>query len=203
MKSKTILLSLAVVILIAPSQATAASKSASTTGSQASSGVTAKKTFSDKCANVQTKLKTKAQNHGLSKEKHLSVYNNLQNRLTKFAARAKSAGYDTSKLESDLVELKARVNTFKLSTEEYDKSVAQLKTNICGRPEDTFRNDLSQTKELLKNVHANAALIRKFVQETIKVDLQALKKRESTDNQTTTSGAAAGTSGSEDDSDNN
>lgn len=129
----------------------------------------------ERCARIQERLQNREANFEEVKEKHLSVYANLVERINKFLDRFKEKGLSTTTLETHLADLESRIEKFKDDYAAYEAKLQGLKGLTCGHAEGEFKAGLLETKTLLKTVHADAADIRTFVRETILADIKALK----------------------------
>lgn len=129
----------------------------------------------EKCARVQERIQNRLTLFAGAKEKHMSVYVNLVNRINKFITRAKEQNLNTSVIEGHLAELNTKIEGFKDDYAAYAAKLAETKNYTCGHSEGDFKGVLLESKTLLKQVHTDAAGIRTYVRETILVDLKALK----------------------------
>lgn len=128
-----------------------------------------------KCAMIQQRMETRTSRFDNNKERHMSVYKNLKDRIGKFIARAEEKGYDTTKPKADLKVLDEKINKF---AKDYAAHVAKLKetkTLACGHSEGEFRSTLLDARELLKVAHQDAADIRNYYQTVIRPDIRALR----------------------------
>ena len=128
------------------------------------------------CTNVENKIENRLAAFERVQNAHMNVYRNLKDRLMKFATRIKSKGYDTAKLDADLVTLDGIINEFSQAYTGYINAFRELKGYPCTKPED-FKDKLAEVKNQLKLAHQKAADIRNFFQTTIKEDLKALKQQ--------------------------
>lgn len=129
----------------------------------------------EKCARIQERIKNRTGKYDEKAGKHFKVYTNLVNRINKFITRADAEKLDTTAIKNHLAELQAKIEKFK---EDYAAYIAKLKESknfTCGRSEGEFRGALLESKTLLKQVHADAADIRKYVRTVILPDIRALK----------------------------
>jgi len=140
----------------------------------------------ERCAKIQERIGTKTTNFDNGKVKHMSVYTNMKNRISKFIARFKKAGYDVAKIEADLKTLEDKITKFSDDYAAYVAKLKETKSFACGHSEGDFKGILLESKTLLKTVHQDAADIRTFVHNTIKADIMALrgqKKNHDQDNE--------------------
>jgi len=128
-----------------------------------------------RCAIVESKIQAKGVGFDNIKVKHMSVYTNLESRLSNLVARFKAKGIDASALQADLQVLDTKVKKF---GDDYAAYVALLKTGqdyVCGRSRAQFLVQWQKVKAALAQVHKDATDIRAYYASTIKPELLKLK----------------------------
>ncbi|MEK7096592.1 MAG: hypothetical protein AAB881_01420 [Patescibacteria group bacterium] len=133
------------------------------------------KTFAQRCQRVEERVQNRAGVIETREKAHMVVYNNMTSRILKFIAKAKTDDLDTTKVEADLAELKVKIAKFQTDYTAYQTTMTTLRTGVCSRSEGNFKTDLTASKTALKLVHDDAAAIRAYWRETVKVDLLALR----------------------------
>lgn len=175
------------------------SVSAAVTGTPASSKAkttTAAKGAIKGCAVIGSKIQAKVTSFDNTKLKHLSVYANLKDRLSKLADRLTARGADVSALRADLLALDQKIAKFSADYAAYMSRFKVGQDAVCGKPEATFKIKLKEAKTALQLVHKDAADIRAFVNTTIKSDINKIRagfKANATTTATTTAVAATTT----------
>lgn len=129
----------------------------------------------EKCLRVQERIQNKEGNLEQTKEKHMSVYVNMVNRVQKFIDRFKAAGLNTTKIEGDLATLKDKIEEFRVAFANYSTKFGESKTAACGDTEGGLRGKLVDARAELKITHDIAADIREYMRTAILVDLKELK----------------------------
>lgn len=194
MKKLITFLVLGLFLVPSTSLATARSVSQGSTGSSSGNSVANSEEQSNSgseksirnCERIQLRMQNRYDNYGLSKDKHLSVYNNMLERLNNFVDMADTAGIDTTKLKSDIATLESLIDEFKNLAEESFTKMQETKASICDSDEITFRQSLVQSRNQLKETHRKAQAIRVFYHDTIRPDLLAIKEQlHSTEESTT------------------
>lgn len=130
-----------------------------------------------KCAMIQERVSKRITNYDTNKEKHMTVYDNMKERISKFADKLSGDGYDVSKIKTDLTTLDEKIQKF---STDYASQVAKLNTLkdlACGHSDGEFKAGIADARTMMKTVHADAMDIRKYMQETVRPDIQALKKQ--------------------------
>lgn len=129
----------------------------------------------EKCAQIQKKVQSKTSEFNSEKEKHLSVYTNLVNRINKFIARFDEKKIDTSTIKSHEAELQTKIGKFKEDYAAYIAKLGESKNLTCGHSEGEFKGTLLEARTLLQTVHADAADSRTYVRTVILEDIKNLK----------------------------
>lgn len=152
----------------------AAGKKATTTPTATSTAKSVKGAIA-RCPIVESKIQAKVAHFDNAKIKHLAVYENLKERLTKIADRLAARGADVSALRADLAALEVKIAKFNA---DYAVYVARLKASqefTCGRAETQFKTQLKETKAALQQVHKDAADIRAYFVSTVRVEIMKLR----------------------------
>lgn len=185
MKKLITFLVLSLFLIPSTSSATAQSVTQGSTGSSSGNSVANSQEQSNSgsersiknCERIQLRMQNRYDNYGLSKDKHLSVYNNMLERLNNFVDLANTAGIETTKLESDIATLESLIDEFKSLAEEGFTKMQETKASICDSEEIAFRQSLVQSRNQLKETHRKAQAIRVFYHDTIRPDLLEIKEQ--------------------------
>lgn len=129
----------------------------------------------EKCLRVQERIQNKEGNLEQVKEKHMSVYANMVERVQKFIDRFKTAGLSTAEIEADLAILQNKIEEFKTAHANYSAKFKESKTAACDDAEGELRGKLVDARAELKITHDIAADIREYMRTVILVDLKELK----------------------------
>lgn len=117
------------------------------------------------------------------------VYGALIDRLTALESRLETHGADTTKLQADIDALKAKIETFNTDLAAYKQTVADLAAMDCKADPAGFKASLETARAALQKVKQDAADIRTYVNETVKVTLKDIRSQlEGTKTETEPSG---------------
>jgi len=130
-----------------------------------------------KCAMIQNRIAERNTTLESNKEKHMSVYVNMKARIEKFVARLSSEGYDVSKLKADLLVLDGKILKIKTDLATQNAKMNETKDFACGHSDGDFKGKLTEARTMMQAIHLEAMEIRKFVQTTIRPDIQALRSQ--------------------------
>lgn len=131
----------------------------------------------EKCTDIQTNVQNSIAKFDVKKEKHISVYENLVNRINKFIERSDENKLDTELINGHLIELQVKIDKFKEDYTAYAEKLNESQALTCGHSEGEFKGILLEAKNLLKLVHADAADIRAYIKSTIITDLEILNAK--------------------------
>ncbi len=138
---------------------------------------TTQQTVEDRCAVVTARVDLILNRYQQKKENHLQKYNRIQTKLQNLITLLKSKGYDTTKLEADLLELKAKVAVFQKAIEDAMQHLRNSKTYACGHSGGSFKNEIYSAKQDILKARETALSIRIFIFDTIKPDIKALRNQ--------------------------
>lgn len=128
-----------------------------------------------KCKNSQGKfssLNGRIQGIGTTRGK---VNTDLVSRLEDLSEKLKAKNLDTTTLNTQITELKAKVATYDKDLATYKQTVADLGTMDCATDPTAFKASLETARQQLATVKQDAVNIRTYVNSTIKVTLQQLR----------------------------
>jgi hypothetical protein len=106
-----------------------------------------------------------------------NVYDTLVDRLTKLSTQVKDKGVDTTKLESEITELKAKVQTFQTDLAAYKQALTDLAAMDCKSDPTAFKASLESARTLQKKVQADGVAIKSYINDTIKVTLKDVRSQ--------------------------
>lgn len=133
--------------------------------------------LAERCAKIQEKVQERSGNLDSIKEKHMSVYQNMTDRISKFIERLSGQGYDVSKIQADLVVLKEKIQKFSDDFSAQATKLGETKDLACGHSDGEFKGKLVEARKMMKTVHADAMDIRTYVRTVVRVDIQALRNQ--------------------------
>ncbi len=181
MKTTKTLIALGFAFLILPASALATLQSGqstsdqTTTTNQSTINNQSSKIQSTKCANIEARIQTKLQNYSSCNKKFITAYDNMSSRIDKFITKAKTDGYDVTKLETDFTVFKTMIANFKTEVSSSHSLLEQTQEYTCGKSEGQFVSLLAQSRDQFKTAHKTALDIRAYYKDTIRVDLWDIK----------------------------
>jgi len=130
-----------------------------------------------RCARIQERVMERSANFEGRKNGHMAVYENMTNRISKFIERLSGQGYDVSKIQADLVVLKEKIQKFSTDFAAQAAKLGETKNLACGHSDGEFRSGLLGVRTMMQGVRADAMDIRKYMLNTVRPDIQALRKQ--------------------------
>jgi chromosome segregation ATPase len=128
-----------------------------------------------KCVAGQTKVKALETRVDNGITTRIEAYNNLTDRLEKLTTKLKAANVDIAKLEEETTELKTKISTFEADLAKYKVTLQDLRALGCQADPTGFKAALEAARSARATVAADAAIIRAYVKDPIKVTLADLK----------------------------
>lgn len=128
-----------------------------------------------RCQIIESKVQLKVTGFDNSKIKHLAVYSNLKDRISKIADRLTARGVDVTALRATLAVLDQKIAKFNADYAIYVVKLKASQVGVCGKSEAQFKALLKETKVALAQVHKDAADIRVYVVTTIKAEINKIR----------------------------
>lgn len=136
--------------------------------------------LNNRCENVYKRIDARLKNYEARKDNHIPVYQKMLTRLQQLSTTLASKGYDTTKLNADLVTLDTMLKTAAANYQAFIDELTALKSLDCETARASFLTNLSESKTKLQQFRTSAAAIHEFFKNTIKVDLKALRSQKPT-----------------------
>lgn len=146
------------------------------------------------CTIIERRIKNRISHFNNQKDIHVASYNKTKALITEKIRKLEEAGYDVTKLKTDLLDYDVLIVQFGTDYDIYISLLTATQDYACGQAEGDFRAQLVKARAQLKVVHKDAVEIRTFWAKTIRLDFLALKKQspkttdDSTDETTTQNG---------------
>lgn len=128
-----------------------------------------------RCLAVQTNLKAVDARVQNIQTKRGTAYDNILARLNELVANLKNQAFDTTTLEQNVVELTAKVDTYKASMKEYSQAIDDLTVIDCAQDPTSFKAALEVARTNHQKLITSVGDIRTYVTNTIKPQLQAIR----------------------------
>ncbi len=145
------------------------------------------------CERIESRFQNRYENFGLTKDKHMSVYNNMSSRLDNFIVITQETDINTTTLKQHIATFKEMVTEFKTTASNAYNNMQETQNGICSSAEKDFRESLVQTRNRIAESHQQAAKIRAFYRDTLRPELLSIKNQlldlQTTNNQETESEA--------------
>ena len=100
----------------------------------------------------------------------------LENLIEQF----QEEGKNTTKLQTHLDTFKEKVDEFSENYESFYTNMQQTENNACGSSEKIFRNQLLETRSLMKNLPDSVTAIQNLYKNTIRTEIIDLENSETT-----------------------
>lgn len=130
----------------------------------------------ERCKNVETRIATRINRYENNQQMFQNVYGNMQTRLERLLAKLKTAGADTSKLETDLATLKTKIAKLKSDQADFISTLKETQDFACGKSEGEFKAKFDEARKVPDAIQADRQDIKNFFQTTIKADLKTIRE---------------------------
>lgn len=139
-----------------------------------------------RCKLAQTKGKTLSATVAKNNTARIAAYTKITKSLDKLIAKLKDVNIDTTKLEKDQAELKVLINTYNANLKLYQTAMSDLNEIDCVTDPTAFKVSLEAARAARAVVAKDAAAIRTYITETVKVNLKEAKTELAKSNSTDT-----------------
>lgn len=136
--------------------------------------------ISQRCQLVESRVQLKVVRYEALTERHHTFNTKFYNRISRLTEKMKTAGYDTTKLTTDLAALKTKIDKFSADKLAYISALKATQQYSCAKSQDEFTQKLNETRQLLLTLQNNRIDIRTYYLSTIKPDILALKNQKNT-----------------------
>lgn len=133
-----------------------------------------------KCAVVNSRVNIQITKFQNNLNRRSAWHNRFSRHIKNFITKYKADGYDTTKLETDLVQLNLLIDTFATDKTAYITLLKQSRIYACARSEGEIKSKLIDAKEALKKAKASELAVRTYYQSIIRPDILSLKTQRKT-----------------------
>lgn len=130
-----------------------------------------------KCVGAQSVVGNLHSKFGSKAKPRTEAYANLQSRLDNLVVVLKAKNVDTTTLEQQITELKARIATFNNDLTVYKEAIADLKDVACKSDPTGFQAALLAARTAHDTLLKDIKSIRSYIVETLKPTLQTIKQQ--------------------------
>lgn len=131
----------------------------------------------NRCEIVTNRVQNMITKFDTNKQRHIERHTKVVERVKEVVTKLKAKGYDTSKLETDLVSLETKVREFATLYSDFIAKLKESQTLACGNSEGAFKAKLDEARQSLKASREKAKEITNFIKDTIIPDLRDLKSQ--------------------------
>lgn len=115
----------------------------------------------------------------------IKAYTAVETNLNELSTKLKDKGVDTTELNTNLVALKAKIDTFNTDLAAYKQDVSDLKDVDCKADPEGFKASLEAARTALTTVSKDGLDIRTYLTDTIKPLLKTIRTQLDTTTSTT------------------
>lgn len=131
----------------------------------------------ERCDIVTKNIDTQISKYNQFKQRHVERYESTKTKVKAAVEKAKDSGANTSKLESDLVNLDSQIKNFASDYAKFISTLEQSKQYVCGDASAQFKDALQEARSKLIVVRQDTANIRNYVQTVVRPDIQEVRQQ--------------------------
>ena len=130
-----------------------------------------------RCDLVRTRIDARIRHFGVRRDNVFARQERIRERITEFVDRLEEKGYDVSKVRSDLETLDGMIQTANPNYAAFIKELGEVKHFDCNDSQDAFKQALEEARAALATFQSDVKAISDFIENTLRVDLQALREQ--------------------------
>ena len=130
---------------------------------------------SQKCTDVTGKVTLVTERYSQNKNKYMNAFQNMYENMNSLMLKLKSDGYDTTKLETDLSQFNNMIQNASRYYNAFEYRLDNSKKGVCGNSDADSGQEFTRAREQLSLCKNEMLNLRTFAEETLKLDLLALK----------------------------
>ncbi|MFH1896010.1 MAG: hypothetical protein ABH814_00855 [bacterium] len=127
------------------------------------------------CAQVGERVRNRTENFETNREQHMERYGELKTKLQGVAVKLRARGFDTTQLETDLLELDSLVQMY---ANEYSNFIGVLQGSqefACGQSQGEFHNALKDAQNQIIRAREARRAVWEFYKDNIREDIKSLR----------------------------
>lgn len=130
-----------------------------------------------RCQNLENRINGRIDAYDANYNGQVQKYTNIKQNVTKAMTRLTELGYNTSKVNDDLKQLDALLKEWNTLRNQFIAALQNTQDFVCGESEGAFKNAVDNASADAKLMRAKAEEIKNFVKNTLRSDLQELRKQ--------------------------
>ncbi|MFC1656524.1 hypothetical protein ACFL14_00965 [Patescibacteria group bacterium] len=131
-----------------------------------------------KCETVESRIQNRITTMSRIRTRHINAYDGIIEKITSLIDEFKEEGKNTTNLQIHLDSFENKVAEFSEDYESFYSNMQQTENYACGSGENTFRNQLRETRSLMKNLSDSALAIQNLYRNTIRAEIVDLQDAE-------------------------
>ncbi|MEA1926015.1 MAG: hypothetical protein U9M90_02075 [Patescibacteria group bacterium] len=130
-----------------------------------------------RCENIEARINTRIKRYENNQAQHRRIFDNLVSRIERCITKFEKASFDVSKLKSDLVVLKKKVQALHDAHALFIDELKNTRDHICGESEGAFVKQLGEARKMIPEVRSKLLDVREYYRTVIRPDLLDLRKQ--------------------------
>ncbi|MEO8863387.1 MAG: hypothetical protein ABI354_03630 [Candidatus Saccharimonadales bacterium] len=142
-------------------------------------------TITSKCVLAQSNIAPAKTRIATATTNRSQVYSEVVETLSNMATKLKTAGNNADTIDSNIVNLKSKIDTFNTDLAAYSQAVSDLADMECTKDPVGFKATLDTARDAHKIVVQDSQMIHSYVESDIKPSLAIIKQQMLDDNKQT------------------
>ena len=130
-----------------------------------------------RCQFLENRIKGRIDAYDANYNGQILRYTNIKQNVTKAITRLTELGYNTTKVSDDLKQLDVLLKEWNNLRNQFIAALQNSQNFVCGESEGAFKNAVDNAAADGKLMRSKAEEIKNFVKNTLRSDLQELRKQ--------------------------
>lgn len=128
-----------------------------------------------RCDAVTTRVDNVTNRYNENKLRYMNAFENVAKKVDDMIAQLKVNGYDTAKLEQDMVRVRSMIQNTNRYYASFQNGLENSKQFACGNGSGDYARELNQAREQLRLAKQEMLQLRQFIQTTVRADLNEIR----------------------------
>lgn len=118
---------------------------------------------SQSCTNIASKIRLKSSQYSSKRSRQAITMGNIQSRVTSISNKLKSAGHDTSQIDSLVETLKKQISEFNKNSLSAAEGFSEMQNSVCSSSGEQSRERLRNIKSAVKETRERSTSIKSTI----------------------------------------
>ena len=128
-----------------------------------------------RCNIVTERVENVTTRYNEHKIQYMNAFENVAKKVEDIIAKLQEKGYDTAKLEQDMVRVRSMIQNTNRYYSSFQNGLENSKQLVCGNGSGDYARELSQAREQLRLARQEMVQLREFIQTTVRAHLNEIR----------------------------